>query len=110
MFMKNAIACGAMLAALIPLTASAQSGSSPADPAVAGPPLDYRSAFTAYRSYTEERLRAWRDVNDEVRRVGGHAGVVGSRPSTVEERGPQAREDAKPEPRTPPMPDNGHRH
>ena len=44
------------------------------DAAVAAP--TYRSAFEGYRPYAEETLAPWREVNDTVGRVGGHAGVL----------------------------------
>lgn len=40
------------------------------------PPLPaYRSPLEAYRRYqADEPMRPWRDVNDEVERLGGHIG------------------------------------
>jgi hypothetical protein len=54
-----------LFAACIVTTASAQQ------------PLAYESAFETYRPYREEPVADWRAVNDEVGRVGGHAGIVG---------------------------------
>ncbi len=42
--------------------------------AAALPP--YQSAFEAYRAWRDEPMEPWREVNDRVRRVGGHAGVL----------------------------------
>jgi hypothetical protein len=49
----------------------------PADPAAPAPAMKYESALTGYRGFREEPLAPWRGVNDEVARVGGHAGVLG---------------------------------
>jgi hypothetical protein len=46
-----------------------------ADPAAQVPPASYRSAFEGYVPYREQPLASWREVNDEVGRVGGHVGV-----------------------------------
>jgi hypothetical protein len=42
----------------------------------AAPPPTYQSAYEGYRPYVEEPLAPWREVNDTVERVGGHAGVL----------------------------------
>jgi hypothetical protein len=69
----------AVLAALAPHAAAQQQAARPhpADPAAPVPAVKYESAFSGYRSFREEPLAPWRDVNDEVARVGGHAGVFG---------------------------------
>lgn len=64
----------------------------PADRAVAPPPLTYQSAYEGYRPYADEPLAPWREVNDTVERVGGHAGVLRE----------QARETQSPAPPTTP--------
>jgi len=46
----------------------------PADAKAAVPALRYDSAFKAYRPYAEPEIARWRDVNDEMTRLGGHAG------------------------------------
>lgn len=51
----------------------------PSDPTAKAPPVEYRSAFEAYRPYAEPELAPWRAVNDEVRRAGGHAGIFRKR-------------------------------
>ena len=43
------------------------------------PPVTYRSVFEDYRPYREQELAPWRQVNEEVARAGGHAGVLKSR-------------------------------
>jgi hypothetical protein len=57
----------------------------PRDPKAKAPPVEYRSAFEAYRSYAEPELAPWRAVNDEVRKAGGHLGIV--RASKPDSRG-----------------------
>jgi len=60
------------LAQASPLFAAAPS---PADPSAPAPTATYDSAFEGYRGYRDEPLADWRAVNDEVGRVGGHAGI-----------------------------------
>ncbi|MCX7960330.1 MAG: hypothetical protein N2653_01985 [Burkholderiales bacterium] len=52
----------------------------PADPAAGTKPPVHRSAFEDYRPYSEPELARWREANDEVRRLGGHAGHVSGSP------------------------------
>ncbi len=68
----------AALAAVAP-HAAAQQGTHPhpADPAAKTPAVKYESAFTGYVPYREEKIAPWRDLNDEVGRVGGHVGMFG---------------------------------
>lgn len=42
------------------------------------PPEIYRSVFDDYRPYREQELASWRQVNEEVARIGGHIGVMKS--------------------------------
>lgn len=49
------------------------------DPAAAdgkAPAPEYRSAFEGYRRYAEPEVAGWREMNQEVGRVGGHPGIV----------------------------------
>lgn len=67
--------------ALISLPAVAQSNSVTPDPVHSSarvPEMKYESAFERYVPYREQPLATWRDVNDEVGRVGGHVGMFGS--------------------------------
>lgn len=48
-----------------------------ADPAAPTPPVTYRSGFEGYKPFREEPVANWRGLNDEVRDVGGHAGIFG---------------------------------
>ena len=41
------------------------------------PPVKYESPFAGYVPYREKDVAPWRDVNDEVARAGGHAGIFG---------------------------------
>lgn len=66
------------IAALLALVASAAYGQQdkkpgPADPSLRVPRPIYQSAFAGYRPYKEEEPTRWREANDEVRRIGGHA-------------------------------------
>jgi len=62
-----------------PLAAFAQTAArpDPADPRLRTPPPPAAdSAFAGYRSYRDEPMAPWREVNDEVGRVGGHVGIL----------------------------------
>jgi hypothetical protein len=48
----------------------------PADPAADVPPHRYVSDFASYRQPQFEQKRDWRQANDTVRDVGGHAGAL----------------------------------
>jgi len=76
--MKYAFIAVIALAAHAPLAAAqpAAARNDPADPAAPAPAFQYESAFKGYRSYRETPLTPWRDVNDEVARVGGHLGIL----------------------------------
>jgi hypothetical protein len=43
----------------------------PLDPQAAVPRLTHESAFKHYRGQRDEKLRAWKDANDEVGGIGG---------------------------------------
>ncbi len=83
-----------MVAALAPLIAAAQSAPGPdaSDPKAAKPPAGYRSAFDGYRPYAEPDIARWREVNEEMGRLGGHVGHV---PGSLPARG-AAPQSAKP--------------
>ncbi len=65
-------AAAAALALAAP--AGAQPGPRPDDPAVKTPPSAQTSAFEGYRRFRDEEMVPWREVNDEVGRLGGHSG------------------------------------
>ena len=52
--------------------AGAQSRPRPDDTAVKTPPPAQASAFEGYRRFRDEQMVPWREVNDEVGRLGGH--------------------------------------
>jgi len=56
----------------------------PADPAAAVAPLAVESVFRDYRPYHEPAQVDWRKANEEVRRLGGHAGHVPGSASSPE--------------------------
>lgn len=78
MQLKLAVLCLAC-AAFVASSAMAQqlANTHPAAPGVKAPPVRYESAFTGYQSFRDEKLAPWREVNDEVGRIGGHAGIFG---------------------------------
>lgn len=73
--MKPYIAFAALMALAPPLAAQHVLKPDPLDPAAAVPPVKYESAFTRYAPFREQSVAPWRDVNDEVARAGGHAGI-----------------------------------
>lgn len=73
-----------MLAAIWMAPAAAQQQSArphPADPAAAAPATRHSSAFAGYRPLDNDKPAAWREVNDEVARAGGHAGILKAAPA-----------------------------
>lgn len=62
--------------------------------ATAGQPIQYRSAFDGYRPWSAQPPRNWREVNDEVGRLGGHAGHLRSSPAAPEQEKPAAKAPA----------------
>jgi hypothetical protein len=78
------IAAVAALSALLPAPgahAQSQARPDPADPNAAVPAFGYQSAFGDYKRHTDPAVRGWREVNDEVGRIGGHAGALRAAPS-----------------------------
>jgi len=49
----------------------------PANPDATAPSPQYQSSFDGYRPFRDEKLRPWREVNEEVERAGGHLGIFG---------------------------------
>lgn len=82
MTLEQFLAIGVL--ASLPLAAIAQQAPQKADPLSANatvPASTYVSAFKDYRAATDESAtpdKAWRAANDEVARLGGHAGHVKS--------------------------------
>ena len=46
------------------------------------PETQYRSAFTGYQPFREQKLAPWRELNDEVHKAGGHIGIMGGAAGT----------------------------
>ena len=63
--------------ALLSLPAFSQTPTEPSHAGARVPETKYDSAFRNYAPYREQPLAPWRDVNDEVGRVGGHIGMFG---------------------------------
>jgi hypothetical protein len=92
--MKTLFAIAAY-AALAPLAAGQhQLRPHPADAEVPVPNVKYESPFSGYVSYREQDIAPWRDVNDEVSKIGGHTGIVGG-------AGHSARAPVKPDAKAP---------
>lgn len=76
--MKNVLSIAAVvLAAHAPLATAqmAAAATDPVNPHAPVPSFSYDSALTGYRNFQDVPLAPWRDVNDEVARVGGHLGI-----------------------------------
>jgi hypothetical protein len=67
----------AVLSALSLQAGAHQHGSVPhsGDPARSSGAL-YDSAFRSYMPWHEQKLAAWKELNDEVHRIGGHVGIL----------------------------------
>jgi hypothetical protein len=75
-----------LLAAALVCAAGAAGAQTPAQPSrerAAAPPPTYRSAYEGYRPYADEPLAPWREVNEAVGHVGGHAGVLRAESGTT---------------------------
>lgn len=71
--MHRAIAVA--LAALAAGAAAAQGARpDPSSPQAEAAPLQYRSAFEGYRSFTDDKPAAWREANEAVKNPDSHAG------------------------------------
>lgn len=89
--------------ALLPLFACAQGARPDAtDPTSAVITPSYDSAFAGYRPMQEDgepSIKQWRALNDEVARVGGHAGAIKDDDSASSP--PSERSEPKPPAKTP---------
>lgn len=88
--LKMLLYCAALVA---PLTAAAQkpaANAGPADPGVAVPPVKYESALAGYSPWRDEKPAPWREVNDEVARIGGHIGIMRGAARSGAAPGPEA--------------------
>ena len=103
--MKTLLAM-AVLAAAAPFAAAQQPRPEPTEPAAPVPAFRYESGFDGYRGFRDEPLAPWRELNDDVARIGGHVGIVrGAHGGQIR---PPA--EAKPEPALPPGGPGGGRH
>lgn len=77
---RFAVLCCACAAFWLPPAAAQQQAAAahPADPRALVPPPQYSSAFNSYRPFRDEKPGPWREINDEVARVGGHLGIFRS--------------------------------
>jgi hypothetical protein len=89
--MKHYIALAALAALVAGASAAPPQNQSAADPSEQAVAL-YESAFTDYRAYEESEVAPWRDLNDEVGRLGGgHAHMRSSlRPQAERTEEPSA--------------------
>ncbi len=69
------LSCALVALVLQSAAAIAQSRGNPSDPATAVPATRYSSAFAGYQPLGDEKIAPWREINDEVARVGGHLGI-----------------------------------
>jgi hypothetical protein len=69
-----------LAAAAVGLAAAQQPRPHPGDPKAKVPAIEHRSAFENYRRYSEPEVSGWRELNEEVRRIGGHVGIVREQP------------------------------
>jgi hypothetical protein len=67
----------------------------PASPEAPVRQSTYESVFTGYQSFKDEKTASWREVNDEVGRIGGQIGIFGG-------VGHAGHGSAKPSPNSPP--------
>ena len=71
--------CRILPALALTVAATAQAGheaptagrASPLDATADTPAVTYESAFERYRPHADQKLRAWKDSNDNVGRIGG---------------------------------------
>ena len=102
----TAFAVAALALALV-APAGAQSRPRPDEPTVKTAPPAQVSAYEGYRPFREEEMVPWREVNDEVRRLGGHTGHMKDETSSPAARSPAPAEG---EPQRPSDSPGGPRH
>lgn len=92
---------------LIAIPAFAQEGASsrsPVDATSTGLP-SYRSAFESYKPFQPAQTPAWRQANDRVLSVGGHAGALREAPANP---APSETPSASPRPPVQSVPSGSH--
>ena len=65
-----------VIASVVTEGAMAQGRLDPADPMLATPAFEYVSPFASYRRYEEVKPAPWRELNEQVFGLGGHAGHI----------------------------------
>jgi hypothetical protein len=68
-----------IVAAIWPALSAAAPPVDPVQPQAEVPPVVYRSAFTHYQAMPESEKapdKVWREANETVARIGGHAGYL----------------------------------
>ncbi len=65
------------------LSAAAAGASAQPAGSATTPDIEYRSAFDSYKAWNAQSPRNWREVNEEVERLGGHMGHLRSTPLAV---------------------------
>ncbi|MBX3662447.1 MAG: hypothetical protein KF804_08360 [Burkholderiales bacterium] len=71
-----ALCCAIAAAWLSPAAAQQTERKHPADPSAAVPAPVHSSAFSGYQPLGSEKPGPWRELNDEVARIGGHIGIL----------------------------------
>lgn len=72
----------------------------PVDAQARAPAVQYRSAFADYQTYREPEIEKWREVNDQVRDLGGHKGQAAKAAGPAETK-PSAKPEGAPAPKPP---------
>lgn len=87
MHFHKSIVAGCSLA--LGLATSVAAPSDASDAPIATPEVRYQSAFDGYVAHQEWPAGNWREHNDAVGHVGGHAGHLKGRASTIEPATPK---------------------
>ena len=96
---KSTVLCIALVAAALPACAQQKARPGPADAAASVAAAGYDSAFSDYVKDSEVAPAQWKEVNDEVGRIGGHAGYMrGATGNAVKPAVPNVTPAAKPSP------------
>lgn len=61
----------AAIVAVFSAAAGAQQAAAPTDAKASVPPVAHQSPFSGYRVHADAKPAPWREVNDEVARIGG---------------------------------------
>jgi len=56
--------------------AMGQNRPDPTDAKLQSPAVEYASPYSGYRRYQDEKPASWRELNDQVLGLGGHAGQI----------------------------------